>query len=202
MPMLAQENGLLTIDGIPVGPIFGGTQPLRQEGMLTQGDLVTVTADGVDLNALWDQFAESIAIYNEVMDNLIGILTYPVTVPVEPVVQIGELTFEEASELGVPRGAGLPIEMFQMGYDLRHYDKRNAYTWMFLADADARQVEAIHNAFCGPTSDSCSVRSWKRCSTTELAKRTFAIRRTTSIRSTMPMVLHHHLSKRIPSLPH
>jgi hypothetical protein len=144
--MLAQENGLLTIDGIPVGPIFGGTQPLRQEGMLTQGDLVTVTADGVDLNALWDQFAESIAIYNEVMDNLIGILTYPVTVPVEPVVQIGELTFEEASELGVPRGAGLPIEMFQMGYDLRHYDKRNAYTWMFLADADARQVEAIHNA--------------------------------------------------------
>jgi hypothetical protein len=33
-----------------------------------------------------------------------------------------------------------------MGYDLRHYDKRNAYTWMFLADADARQVEAIHNA--------------------------------------------------------
>jgi len=144
--MLAQENGLLTIDGIPVGPIFGGTQPLRQEGMLTQGDLVTVTADGVDLNALWDQFAESIAIYNEVMDNLIGILTYPVDVPVEPVVQIGELTFEEASELGVPRGAGLPIEMFQMGYDLRHYDKRNAYTWMFLADADARQVEAIHNA--------------------------------------------------------
>ena len=145
--MLAyQKTGMLTIDGIPVGPIFGGTQPVRQEGMLTQGDLVTVTADGIDLNALWNTFSESTAIYNEAMDALIGLLTYPVTTPIEPVVQIGEVTFEEATEIGVARGAGLPIDVFQMGYDLRHYDKRNAFTWMFLADADARQVEAIHEA--------------------------------------------------------
>lgn len=145
--MLAyNETGVLTINGIPVGPLFGGTAPVRQEGILTQGDLVTVTSDGVDLNGLWNSFSESISIYNEVMDDLIALLTYPVTTPVEPVVQIGETTFEEATELGVPRGAGLPIEVFQMGYDLRHYDKRNAFSWMFLADADARQVEAIHNA--------------------------------------------------------
>lgn len=136
----------LRINGIIVGPLFGGTAPVRQEGILTQGDLVTVTSDGIDLNALWGSFAESISIYNEVMDDLIALLTYPVDVPVEPVVQIGETTFEEATELGVPRGAGLPIEVFQMGYDLRHYDKRNAFSWMFLADADARQVEAIHEA--------------------------------------------------------
>lgn len=144
--MLAyKENGLL-YKGIPVTPIFGGTAPIRQEGILTQGDLVTVTSDGVDLNALWNSFAESINIYNEAMDDLIAALTYPVTVPVEPVVQIGETTFEEATEMGIPRGAGLPIEVFQMGYDLRHYDKRTAYTWMFLAEADARQVEAIHES--------------------------------------------------------
>jgi hypothetical protein len=147
MPMLAyQEDGVLTLNGIPVGPIFGGSAPIRQEGILTQGDLVTVTSDGIDLNALWDSFNESIAIYNEAMDSLIQLLTYPVDIPIEPVVQIGETTFEEATELGVARGAGLPIEVFQMGYDLRHYDKRNAFSWMFLADADARQVEAIHNA--------------------------------------------------------
>ena len=134
----------LWLNGIVVGPIFGGTAPVRQEGILTQGDLITVTADGVDLNALWNSFNESTAIYNEAMDTLIELLTYPVTIPVEPVVQIGEASFEEATELGVPRGAGLPIEVFQMGYDLRHYDKRNAYSWMFLADADGRQVEAIH----------------------------------------------------------
>lgn len=136
----AREKALLA------WPIFGGTQPVRQEGIVTQGDLVSATADGTDLNALWNEFAESTAIYNEAMDRLIEIMTYPVTVPVEPVVQIGEVTFEEASEIGVPRGAGLPIEVFQMGYDLRHYDKRNAYTWQFLADADARQVGAIHDA--------------------------------------------------------
>lgn len=136
----------LIVNGLAVNTIFGGTAPVRQEGILTQGDLVTVTADGIDLNALWNSFAESISIYNEVMDDLIALLTYPVDVPVEPVVQIGETTFEEATEMGVPRGAGLPIEVFQMGYDLRHYDKRNAFSWMFLADADARQVEAIHDA--------------------------------------------------------
>lgn len=127
-------------------PIFGGTAPVRQEGILTGGDLVQQTADGTDLNALWNEFAETVDLYNEEFDALIQVLTFPVTVPVEPVVQIGEVSFEEASELGVPRGAGLPIDVFQMGYDLRHYDKRNAYTWMFLADADARQVEGIHNA--------------------------------------------------------
>ena len=134
----------LMIGKIKVFPIFGGTAPVRQEGILTQGDLITVTADGVDLNALWNSFNESTAIYNEAMDTLIELLTYPVTIPVEPVVQIGEASFEEATELGVPRGAGLPIEVFQMGYDLRHYDKRNAYSWMFLSDAEGRQVEAIH----------------------------------------------------------
>lgn len=147
MPMLAyKKNGMFVLNGIPVGAIFGGTAPVRQEGMLTSGDLVTVTADGIDLNALWGAFSESTMIYNEAMDDLIQLLTYPVTTPIEPVVQIGEMTFEEASEMGIPRGAGLPIEVFQMGYDLRHYDKRNAFTWMFLADADSRQIEAIHEA--------------------------------------------------------
>jgi hypothetical protein len=145
-PTLEFKHGALIIDGVSVGRLFGGTTPIRQEGILTQADLVTVTADGVDLNALWNDFQASVDIYNEAMDVLIELLTFPVETPIEPVVQIGEVTFEEASEMGVPRGAGLPIEVFQMGYDLRHYDKRNAYTWMFLADADARQVEAIHNA--------------------------------------------------------
>lgn len=140
-PMDPRLLALASWDGL-----FGGTAPVQQEGILTGGDLVTATADGTDLNSLWNEFALSTQIYNEAMDRLIELLTFPVQVPVEPVVQIGEVSFEEASELGVPKGAGLPIDVFQMGYDLRHYDKRNAYTWMFLADADARQVEAIHSA--------------------------------------------------------
>lgn len=60
MPMLAyKENGMFVLNGIPVGSIFGGTVPIRQEGMLTSGDLVTVTADGIDLNALWGLSAKA-----------------------------------------------------------------------------------------------------------------------------------------------
>ena len=146
MPMLATKEPGLFIKGIPLKPIFGGTAPIYQEGILNQSSLVSVTADGVDLNELWNSFYESTAIYNEAMDDLISLLTYPVTTPIEPVVQIGDVTLEEATEIGIPKGAGLPIETFMMGYDLRHYDKRNAFTWMFLMDADARQIEAIHNA--------------------------------------------------------
>jgi hypothetical protein len=40
--MLAQKNKeMLTIRGIPVYPIFGGTAPIKQEGILTSGDLVS-----------------------------------------------------------------------------------------------------------------------------------------------------------------
>jgi len=199
--MLAdKEFGMLTINGIPIGPIFGGTQPVRQEGMLTSGDLVTVTSDGIDLNALWNSFAESISIYNEAMDDLIELLTYPVTTPIEPVVQIGELTFEEASEIGVPRGAGLPIEVFQMGYDLRHYDKRNVFTWMFLADADARQVEAIHEAVLWLTSVLSSARFLRLCSTTGLVVPTFVPRRTAFTRCITVTVLPRRASRTTRSM--
>lgn len=133
------------VDGIPVYPIYGASAPVQQTGYLSSGDLITETADGTDLNELWDEVASATAIYNEAMDRLISVLTFPVTVPVETVPQVGEISFEEATEYGIPQSAQLPIEMFQMGYDMRHYDKRNAYTWMFLADADARQIEAIHN---------------------------------------------------------
>lgn len=139
------EKPMFLWNGIPVYPIFGATAPVQQTGYLSSGDLVTQTADGTDLNELWDEVAATTAIYNEAMDRLISILTFPVTVPVETVPQVGEISFEEATEYGIPQAAQLPIEMFQMGYDMRHYDKRNAYTWMFLADADARQIQAIHN---------------------------------------------------------
>lgn len=144
--MLAYKSDKLLINSVPVGPLFGGTQPVRQEGIITRGDLITHTTDGIDLNDMWDMFDDSIDIYNEAMDDLIELLTYPVTQAVEPVVQIGEASFEEATEMGIARGAGMPVDVFNMGYDLRYYDKRSAYTWMVLADADSRQLEAIHNA--------------------------------------------------------
>lgn len=50
-------NAILTVEGIPVGPLFGGTQPNVQYGISTHGDvLVNQLADGTDLNDVWAEF--------------------------------------------------------------------------------------------------------------------------------------------------
>lgn len=140
--MLATKTKRLPlINGIPLTPIFGA----EQGGTLSSGDLVTHLADGTDINALWGDMRLSLSIYNEAMDNLIELLTFPVTNPVESVAQVGKIKFERATEIGIPNKAQLPIDTFQMGYGLEFYDKAVGYTWRFLADADRRQIDAIHN---------------------------------------------------------
>lgn len=145
--MLAYQEftGMPMIDGVPVFPIFGGTQPVQQGGYASSGDLVTHTADGVDLNDLWDIAQIGLQIYVEQQQALIDLLTFPVETPVEVVPQIGEISFDELTEYGIPTSAQQRVEMWSMGYDLRHYGKRLGYTWMFLADADQRQIDAMHN---------------------------------------------------------
>jgi len=142
MKLAYQEfAGLPVIDGIPVYPIFGSEQ---QGGYHTAGDLVTVTNDGIDLNALWGIYQESMTMYNEAMDRLSALFTFPVVNPIETVPQVGEAQFEEATEFGEPRGNRIELDYFQLGYDFKNYDTATRYTWMFLRDADARQVDAIH----------------------------------------------------------
>lgn len=145
--MLAYQEfaGMPTIDGVPVFPIFGGTQPVRQGGYASSGDMVTHTADGVDLNDLWDIAALALEMYNEQQQTLIDLFTFPVETPVEVVPQIGEISFDELTEYGIPTTAQMGVEMYSMGYDLKHYGKRLGYTWMFLMDADSRTVDAYHD---------------------------------------------------------
>ena len=142
MKLAYQEiAGLPVLNGIPVRPVFGSD---GQGGYHTAGDLVTVTNDNVDLNALWGVYQDSMSIYNEAMDRLAALFTFPVTNPIETVPQVGEAQFEEASEFGEPRGQRIEIDYFQLGYDFRNYDTATRYTWMFLRDADVRQVDAVH----------------------------------------------------------
>lgn len=123
---------------------FGGD--VRRGGYQTEGDIVQVTADGVDLNALWAEFQQTMAIYNESRGRLIDLLTFPVQNVIETVPQVGEATFQIASEYGEPEGARVELNYFQLGYDFHDYDVASRYTWKFLRDADARQVQAVHNA--------------------------------------------------------
>ena len=137
-------TGLPQVFGIPVFPIFGSDPTTMQGGYHTAGDIVTVTNDGVDLNALWGIYQDSLEIYNDAMDRLSALFTFPVTNPIETVPQVGEATFEEATEFGEPRSNRIELDYFQLGYDFRDYDTATRYTWKFLRDADTRQIDAVH----------------------------------------------------------
>jgi hypothetical protein len=115
-------------------------------GTLTEGDIVYTTNDNVDLNALWDEALLALSVWNTSRDKLVSLLTYPVTKEIEEVPQVGEATFEEASEFGEPEGARLKLGYFQLGFDFKDYDRATRFTWKALRDMDARQVRAVNNA--------------------------------------------------------
>lgn len=116
-------------------------------GYQTGGDVVTTTQDGVDLNAMWDQYQQTLAYWNQRKTGLVGLFTYPVTSLVENVPQVGKAVFEEASEFGEPQAGKIKVSYIQLGYDFKDYDVASRWTWRFLRDADARQVAAMHNAY-------------------------------------------------------
>lgn len=113
-------------------------------GTNTLGDVLTQTVDGRDLNEIWSEFQETIALHNANRQRLIDFLTFDVTTPVEDVPQIGGEEFEEASEFGVPKGIR-GGDYFSLGYDFKWYDVAIRYTWLYLSEATAGQVEALHN---------------------------------------------------------
>ena len=122
--------------------IWGGEG--NRSGYMTEGDILTHTVDGVDLNALWGEFVDANTIYNEHKQGMVGTLTYPVLTDIELVPQIGDFNFEEATEFGIPRGANTNISYYQLAYAYKDYDLKLGYTWKFLRDSPASQVEAIH----------------------------------------------------------
>lgn len=122
-------------------------------GYQTAGDIVTQTIDGIDLNAMWATYQQTLAYWNQKKNALVGLFTYPVTSLIENVPQVGRAVFEEASEFGEPQAGKIHVQYVQLGYDFRDYDVASRWTWKFLRDADARQVAAMHNAYLMADSD-------------------------------------------------
>lgn len=146
MPGLAlnwfRDGKALDLTDMGIYPELKGAEVAR--GYHTEGDIVTQTADFVDLNELWDTYQQTLQVFNERRQTLIDLLTYPVQQLIENVPQVGEAEFEEASEFGVPKSSRAEIDYFQMAYDFHDYDTATRYTWKFLRDADVRQVDAVH----------------------------------------------------------
>ena len=120
--------------------LYGG----YDRGTNTEGDVLTQTIDGRDLNEVWREFQQALGAWNQGRSRLVSALTFNVAAPIEDVPQLAMDDFEEASEFGEPkgiRGGGF----FSLGYDFKWYDIAARFTWKFLAEATAAQVEAVHN---------------------------------------------------------
>jgi hypothetical protein len=114
------------------------------KGYNAVADVVTQTADGRDLNAIWDEFQTTVALQNAERQRIIDLLTFPVTQTIEDVPQFGTEDFEEASQYGVPVGIRPEADVLSLGYTFKWYDIANRFTWQFLAEATAQRVEAVH----------------------------------------------------------
>jgi len=122
--------------------ISGGNRGFNQES-----DVIVATADGRDLNALWTEFQATVRLRNETRQTLIDFLTYPQTQAVEDVYQMGATDdFEVASEFGVPKSIRGGGSYFSLGFSFEWYDLATRFTWKFLAEATAAQVEAQNQA--------------------------------------------------------
>lgn len=127
---------------LPSALLLGGD---RAQGFNAAADIVTQTVDGFDLNSLWTEFQEAVALINAERQAIVDFLTFPVQDLIERVPQISSAQFEKASEYGEPRGIRPTGAYFNLGYDFDWYDLAARFTWKFLADAPSSQVEAINS---------------------------------------------------------
>lgn len=123
---------------------FGGEDSTGGYG--TEGDIVYTTNDNVDLNVLWGEAQAAVSVWNQTRNRIVSLMTFQVLREIEEVPQVGEATFEEASEFGEPEGERLKLGYFQLGFDFKDYDRATRFTWKALRDMDARQVRAVNNA--------------------------------------------------------
>lgn len=139
------NSGLIVPDNYDLRGAFGGFSIADSTtGFNTEGDVLTQTVDGRDLNEVWQDFQRSLSAWNAGRSRLVSALTFSVQNPVEDVAQLALGDFEEASEFGEPRGLG-GGGFFSLGYDFKWYDVAVRYTWKYLAEAAASQVDALHN---------------------------------------------------------
>jgi|SRR5271166_1635651 len=137
-PLFSEKLHLATLLKLPP---FGG----ETRGYATEGDvLVNTTNDGVDLNVIFDETKALLTAWNASKRALVDCLSYWHTSTGEcvPQVPFSDTSFEEATEFGEPQGLRPPKELALLGFNFKDFDLATRLTWMFLRDADARQVRA------------------------------------------------------------
>lgn len=157
-PRILTSKSIITPDALATQPVSGNRLvDLRTLGFVpgisggaggynASGDVLTETVDGVDLNAIWDEYQETLEYYNQRRQSLIDLLTFGVTEPIERVsIPGGEDDFERASEFGEPVGIKSNVAYQSLGYSFNWFDLAIRYTWMYLAEASQSQVDSLNN---------------------------------------------------------
>ena len=115
-------------------------------GYFTSADIVPASLDGVDLNRMWAELADTLRLLNARRYALAALLTFATTDASDMVAQAsGRDDFEIASEFGVPVGMRMRPDMLRLAYDFEDYDSATRFTARFLRDSTAQQIEAAHN---------------------------------------------------------
>ena len=129
-------------DGHPIYPITGSE---GGRGYSTAGDIITTTIDGRPLNDLWTEFQQTLEIVNSERRAVTNLLCFRTDRSADGVAQtVGDDDFELASEFGEPTSLASKPEIITVGYPFHDYDKATRFTWKFLRDAPASQVEEVH----------------------------------------------------------
>ncbi|MCB0941474.1 MAG: hypothetical protein KDB72_14710 [Mycobacterium sp.] len=116
-----------------------------QRGYSTGGDvLVNLTADGVDLNQIWAEIRDALALYNSERSTITRLLSYPTTLAADAAPQTSSTneSFDRATEFGIPTAIREPADYLKLGFTFHDYDKATRYSWRFLREATADQVSA------------------------------------------------------------
>lgn len=125
-----------------------GTQSLttfgREQGFNERADVIRAK-DGTDLNAFWDEILKTVALRNADRSDIISRLTYRTNELTEVIDVPSEANFEPATEYGQPKGIKGTATRFRRGYDFNFYDLAIRYTWMYIAEADQKQLRMNHN---------------------------------------------------------
>lgn len=122
--------------------IFGADR-----GFNVGGDVLTHTADGHSLKALWDELQDAISLWNQGRSSIAALFTFNTTKTSDLRPLDGNrVDLEVASEFGVPQAARAVPGYYPVAYDLNWYDTASRFTRKFLRDATSQQIGAIQVA--------------------------------------------------------
>jgi hypothetical protein len=144
--MLEKAPDAFTIHRLPKGSLLVDIQG-GERGFAERADALLAAADGTDLNEFWDEAQAVVALKNRQRNSIIDQLTFRTTEMAEKVtVPAGGEDFEVATEYGLPKGVRVsPGNTFWRGYDFNFYDLAVRFTWMYIAEADIRDLRAQVN---------------------------------------------------------